>query len=356
MPQTAPPQFPDHTTCTNCGEPLWSDTVFCPQCGQKLYQGPPSFRQLFADFFETVFNLDNRLFRTLKDLAVPGRLTNRFLAGQQKPYFHPLRLFFVSGVLMVAAFSFCATNSIGDTLDESVEARRAIAYKSLHTKNLQAAIDSIKQTYPGPDVAAAADSLLNRLSSKATDKSFIGYLNYEGGFTFTPKELDFSHTDYMLLTPEEIVQKYEIKGLINQYQVKQIIRLTRVGLPGVTALMGQIIWGLVMLVPLAALLLKLLYIRRKRKYVEHFIFTLHVHAFLFLVMFLAALELLFAGSTWVLIFGLIGSLIYFLLALKSVYGQKWGKTLVKGGLLGLGYLFLLPVAISVAAIMAVLAF
>lgn len=159
-----------------------------------------------------------------------------------------------------------------------------------------------------------------------------------------------------MLTPEEIVHKYEVKGLINQYQVRQVIRLTRIGLPGVTALMGQIIWGLVMLVPMTALMLKLIYIRRKRKYVEHFIFTLHVHAFLFLAMFLAALELLLAGTTWLLILGLVGSLIYFLLSLKSVYGQGWDKTLVKGSLLGLGYLFLLPVAISIAAIVAVLAF
>lgn len=343
-------------TCSNCGEPLWPQTVFCPRCGQKTYQGPPSFGGLFSEFIETVFSLDNRLFRTLKTLAIPGRLTSYFLSGRQKPYFHPLRLFFVSGVLMVAAFSFYTTSSIGDALDASVEERRAIAYENLHAENLRTAIDSIRQNYPGPDVAAATDSLLNRLRSIATDKSFIGYMNYEGGFTFTPTELDFSHTDYMLLTPEEIVQKYEIKGLINQYQVKQIVRLTRLGLPGVTALMGQIIWGLVMLVPMTALMLKLIYIRRKRKYVEHFIFTLHVHAFLFLAMFLAALELLLAGTTWLLILGLVGSLIYFLLSLKSVYGQGWDKTLVKGSLLGLGYLFLLPVAISIAAIVAVLAF
>ena len=38
------------------------------------------------------------------------------------------------------------------------------------------------------------------------------------------------------------------------------------------------------LLPVFALLLKLLYIRRRRYYAEHFVFALHVHAFMFVMM------------------------------------------------------------------------
>ncbi|MEM9260405.1 MAG: DUF3667 domain-containing protein, partial [Bacteroidota bacterium] len=92
-----PINHPTSTCCTNCGTPLPTSASWCTNCGQKVYKGPPSFGQLIGEFLETVFNLDNRFFRTLAALAVPGRLTNNFLAGKQKPYFHPLRLFFISG-------------------------------------------------------------------------------------------------------------------------------------------------------------------------------------------------------------------------------------------------------------------
>jgi hypothetical protein len=137
---------------------------------------------------------------------------------------------------------------------------------------------------------------------------------------------------------------------------KQIVRMNRLSLSGMTALTSQIIWGLLLLVPLAAALLKLLYIRRKRPYVEHFIFTLHTHAFLFLTQFLAALGLLIFDSPWLLIISAVATVVYFLFALKRVYGQSWGKTLLKAMLLGWGYIFLFTFALSVMSVIALLAF
>jgi len=123
-----------------------------------------------------------------------------------------------------------------------------------------------------------------------------------------------------------------------------------------TAMMGQLIWGLLLLVPLAAGMLKLFYIRRKRRYVEHFTFTLHSHTFIFLTQFLAALGLLFFNATWFLILCAVISAIYFLVALKRVYKQRWLKTLAKAVLMFWGYTFLLTLAISFAAVLAVALF
>jgi len=358
-PPPAPVPVPAPKTCTSCETPMEATDNWCAGCGQKAYQGPPGFWRLIGEFFETVFNLDNRLFRTLAALAVPGRLTNYYLKGKQKPYFHPLRLFFFSGVLMVATYSFYTAQQVGDSLDRSVEEKRARAYSHRFGVDLRASIDSIQTSFPGDSVAVATDSLRRLMGYKAKplpDSFSIAYLVYEGGLSFTSKEVEMSDEDFQLLSPTRLADKYEVEGTFYRYQFKQVVRISHLNLTGLTALMSQIIWGLLLLVPLAAGVLKLMYIRRKRRYIEHFIFTLNVHSFLFITQFLAALGLLLLDTSWLLIFSAVAVIIYFLLALKRVYGQGWGKTLFKAYLLSWGYFGLLMFAFSVTAVLALLVF
>lgn len=314
-----------------------------------------------GEFFETVFSLDNRLFRTLKNLIFPGRLTNFYLTGKQKPYFHPLRLFFFSGVLMVATYSFYTAQQIGDSMDQDRAKERNKAFKHKFGEKLKDRIDSLQLSFPDEEVAMATDSLLGLMgyskSKKKSNNSFnIAFLEHKGGLNFSMREVRINNDDRRLLTPNELADKAEIKGTLNRFLFKQVVRLSQLGLDGITTLMGQIIWGLLLLVPLSAAWLKLLYIRRKKKYVEHFIFTLHTHAFIFITQFFAALELILLGTPWLLSLSGLATIVYFLMALKRVYKQSWGKTLVKAILLSMGYFSLIPVVIGFTAILAILVF
>ncbi len=111
---------------------------------------------------------------------------------------------------------------------------------------------------------------------------------------------------------------------------------------------GQIPTVFFLLLPLYALLLKLLYVRRDWFYAEHLVFALHVHAFTFLV---GALVLLVAATgewgavttTFYTVAGL-SIPVYFVIAQKRVYRQLWLKTLAKALLLGPTYAFLLVTA------------
>lgn len=333
---------------------------WCAACGQKTYKGPPSFWQLLGEFFDTIFSLDNRLFRTLTNLVVPGRLTNHFLAGKQKPYFHPLRLFFVSGVIMVAAYSLHMSNELGDSIDRDLESRRAQAYQNRFGEELRVGVDSIKVSFSGDtSVAVASDSLLSLLGHSAVanpDSFFIDLMEYDEGLNFKGNQIQISYDDFQLLSPAELADEYEIEGTLRRYLFNQVARFMSIDLAGVTALTSQIIWGLLLLVPLAALMLKLFYIRRKRPYVEHFIFTLHTHAFIFLTQFLAALGLLIFDSPWLLLLSVLAAIIYALFALKRVYKQSWGKTVLKAMLMGWGYIWLFTLAFSITASLAFLVF
>lgn len=71
--------------------------------------------------------------------------------------------------------------------------------------------------------------------------------------------------------------------------------------------------------PLFAALMKLLFIRRDRYYVEHLVFALHLHAFAFFT--LAVATLIAPGSGLLPSFALIG--LYALVALHNAYDARW---------------------------------
>ncbi|HTE18895.1 MAG TPA: hypothetical protein VK689_11025, partial [Armatimonadota bacterium] len=108
--------------------------------------------------------------------------------------------------------------------------------------------------------------------------------------------------------------------------------------------------GIFLMMPLFALILKLLYARRKRFYVEHFVFALHVHSFAFLlltVMMVLKWEWLNALlSLWFIV------ALY--IAMKRVYGQGWFKTLVKYLVLAQAYGLILIVGVTITIVLATL--
>ena len=94
---------------------------------------------------------------------------------------------------------------------------------------------------------------------------------------------------------------------------------------------------LFLLMPLAALLLKLVYFRQHRYYISHLIYTVHLQCFaLVLLTLLLVLGWLHIWRAVMLVMVLYG-VAYFVLALKRVYAQVWFKTLAKSVVLAVGY-------------------
>ena len=109
------------------------------------------------------------------------------------------------------------------------------------------------------------------------------------------------------------------------------------------------------LLPVFAGVLKLLYIRRRRYYAEHFVFLLHVHSMVFV---LATLMLFLRERVtgWLEVVLLAWILVYIYLAMKRVYGQGWFKTFVKYWTLGWMYFWIILASTPVAFIATILLF
>ncbi|MDQ3394265.1 MAG: hypothetical protein M3512_09180 [Bacteroidota bacterium] len=141
------------------------------------------------------------------------------------------------------------------------------------------------------------------------------------------------------VTPEEVLRKFDTGHSTVKYTIaKQAIKFANERSETVYAFMiksGSVMMFL--LLPFVALLLKLFYIRRNKLYVEHMTFTLHIHSFLFFILFLVIVLYSFWPHEDILTYSIFIILIYFLLSFKNFYQQSWLKTIIKMFLLSIVY-------------------
>ncbi|MCC5856357.1 MAG: DUF3667 domain-containing protein [Idiomarina sp.] len=123
-----------------------------------------------------------------------------------------------------------------------------------------------------------------------------------------------------------------------------------------------------LMLPMFALVLKLLYIRRQRFYMEHLILTLHTHAFMLLAILLilllgllnTGLETLFGEGFWLKPLSWLQSLtvlwipVYLLLTQRGYYKQSWGKTFAKFLISSHVWMFLMIILVTSALFIAVI--
>ncbi|MEJ2003791.1 MAG: hypothetical protein P8X57_02245, partial [Cyclobacteriaceae bacterium] len=102
----------------------------------------------------------------------------------------------------------------------------------------------------------------------------------------------------------------------------------------------------IMRAPVFALVLKLLYVRRKFLYIHHVIHGFHLHSFAYLIYGITLIFTYFlidndslSNSINFLIFIAVSTYAYF--SFLRVYRQGWFKTLIKFNLVGIIYLFLI---------------
>ncbi len=84
--------------CAACGETLGGR--YCHGCGERAV-GPEdeSLAAFLREQFQEVTSADGRLWRSVRALFVPGKLTEEYFAGRRSLYVRPVRLFLIVNVL-----------------------------------------------------------------------------------------------------------------------------------------------------------------------------------------------------------------------------------------------------------------
>lgn len=350
--------------CPNCCSPLQPYATYCAYCGQKQEHLRPTIGQLLRDFFDTVFNLDNRLWRTFPALLRPGRLTREFFAGRRRRYAHPLRLFFILGIINFAFFGLLIREGLEQAAHKFESNSLEAGYRSLFLQEMITESDSLLQRWPSgeqPVLQAYRDSILVEIRHSIGDTLSLSQLNFRimdlGG---VDESVRFAWKDVLNLSPDELLDQYGHDGFWERLIIRQTLRLNMEGSNLINFVLGNLLWMVVLMMPVLAMLLKLLYIRRRYFVVEHLIFSFHFHAFIFLLLILCYIPFYFYSESpftkqttnwaWLIIAG------YLLLAMKSVYRQGWIKTTLKWIILMVQYFIVLTVFVGLTFLVSALTF
>jgi hypothetical protein len=273
--------------CPNCGEPLGGP--FCGQCGQADTALDVPFRRVVSELLAELLNADSRVWRTGRTLLFrPGLLTAEYNAGRRARYLPPLRVYMLSSLLFFFVVATARVQLLQVQFTED-DAAPSVAARTPGTAAGNSAAQAAGESAIANDLTA---EFLRRLARMARD-------------------------------PERL----------NQFWLR--------------------IWAWTMfaLLPVFALVLRLFFRRATPWYVRHLVFSLHLHAFAFLIF---AVPILVANllpddrqrSAAVLsAFGVI--CLYGVLATRRVYGLSWGGTLLR--LAGVGFVYLLVASIFLLA-------
>ncbi len=368
------------TQCENCGTTLQGH--YCHVCGQRAHNPLRNFAHAVEEVFESLWHLDGRIFRTVRDLFVPGRVAANYLAGHRVHYIAPLRLFLI--LTLLAFFVGKLTLNLdkadfdpgagganteividgndgsGTTTRVIDEAKTSEEVLALHAKVIED-IDRSRQDAVGRWIMAALDDVAIEQFRNAALKR-LRELNA------SPEQFRIIENAHTAAMARASAQSEANGGWIDRWLTKKAERIeanaklaredpNRVFHQFLSAVPG----ALFMLVPLFALLLKLVYIRSGRSYLEHLVIGLYSHAFMMLglsVVFLVAglqnapgkpLWLGVIGNSAVVLVSL-GIPLYLLLMQKRVYAQGWFKTLAKFLFLGNVYSVLSMMALTYAVL------
>lgn len=268
----APPGEVEVRTCANCGATV--ATEFCGYCGQHTGPRLLSMRELLADIVEDQLSVNGTFVRTAVPLVTkPGMLTREYLQGRVVRYIPPFRLFLVCMAAWLLAVTY------------QVHRQQPAIERAVRERIVAEQAENARLGRPTKPV---------QLMKLPIDTAWLPV------FARAP------------LRP--VARRY---AEINAMEPGAAVSLV------VGAFLRSSTRLMLVLMPVVAGLLQLLYIRRRRLYAEHFVFTLHLHAFWFLVMGAAALlpsalPVQIASNLWLAV--------YTLLAMKRVYGDGWTST------------------------------
>lgn len=109
-------------------------------------------------------------------------------------------------------------------------------------------------------------------------------------------------------------------------------------------------------IPLFALVLKVLYFRQRRYYVEHLVYALHIHTFVYVAAVVITLLGMGAERSFPALQPVISSILSFVafamvfVSIRRVYRQGWFVSTFKFVLGGIAYFVVLVLAVSITAL------
>jgi hypothetical protein len=328
------------TNCENCGTQLQGH--WCAKCGQPAIDYRRSFRHVIADLLNEFLNWDSKFFATIGLLVVrPWKLTNEFLAGHRVRYVHPLRLYLLASILFFFAVNYGARGlrfepgnlSPKDRAELEADLKKEDLPPAAREKLEALLRESPASPAPSPQTTAPSPSPAPKTDKQKQEFGKIGerpFVVFDQAKSTTPFE------NWIEARAKEKMGEHGTKmGLF------------------ISTLFSNLPYMMLCCIPLFALVLKILYVRRHIFYIDHLIYALHIHTFAYTGIMLIVLATIglnrvipgpIAGWTIALLW--IAFLVQIFLSIRRVYRQGWFISIFKFLFGGFVYLIVLVLALA----------
>lgn len=288
-------------TCRNCDANLGLPSAnFCPACGQDTLNHPPTFWEFVHEFITHYVALEGKLWKTLLLLFFkPAELTREYRAGRKLRYISPLRLYITASFLFFLVVKIAGLGNLAID-DADMDSKTGVVTSKYVDEKTRAEINQ------------AVEEVKNEAGKIPVD-------------TKADMKFDCGSTDTACLWLEtRLKKKYEGKS------ARDVLSALNAGA------IANVPYALFILLPLFALLTKLIYFNRGLYFGEHVVYALHVHAFTFFALLFIALMPKVMSE--VIIFAV---MLYYFVAMKRFFGGRWWTTLLRYGIVAVVYQFLL---------------
>ena len=321
--------------CLNCNAVI--NGKYCSVCGQENLEPQESVWSLILHFFNDITHFDGKFFSSVKYVVTkPGFLTAEYANGRRMSYLNPVRFYvFTSFLFFLIFFTFIIDNNDVSEKKNTVK-NHTVKNDSLLFPNIlkNSGIDTIYKK-------EKLDSLKNIRKIKNNNKKFTIFNLYDYRDRKEFDSLDkIGKIDHGKIPRILIEKQLQLQEKYNDDPKKAKDALLENALHSIPQ-------TLFFTLPLFALVLQILYIRRGRYYyVSHVIFTIHLYIFIyidFLLMYFLGVLSDFKYLGWLskveIILG-IGMFYYAYRAMRNFYEQGRWKTLLKLFILCFALIFL----------------
>lgn len=320
--------------CLNCGTIV--EGRFCQNCGQENVVPKETFWHMFTHFFYDITHFDSNFFHTIHHLILkPGFLSKEYMIGRRASYLHPIRMYvFMSAIFFLLFFSFF---SKGINIDTDINKPLTLRERENQIERLQEKL--LKK--PGDSALRSQLALVKDTSRVLIKKDILATGDQNTIFHFTDKK----YATWLIYdSVQQQLPRSERDGWIMRRLIKKQIEIDKAFRQNpdeaaknfINSLLHRLPYMLFVSLPLFALLLRLVYIRRKSFfYADHGVFTIHLYIFSFILLMLFFLVEKLQVITGLkdldfLMFALFLLLLFYLYkAMRIFYGQGRLKTFIK---------------------------
>lgn len=316
--------------CRNCGGALGGQ--YCAACGQRSRVRLISLWELIKEATGNITDLDSRIWLTLRPLLFrPGLLTREYLAGRRARYIPPFRLYLILSVVFFVLASFANDDDEFFQIDDRSGATSTPAEGSEQQREIDEALKEASEELRKRGVLAPGQELgdVAEIPGVAVDAPAAAAAKKDAN----TEEIQQSMCE-RLQFDANVSNREAIEERLRE-SCRDIVADR--GDKFSEALFANVPKMMFVFLPLLALVNKALYPFSRRFYVEHLLFFVHYHAFVFLLFSLQALFALgtqpIAPLEWardlvilVIVFYLP---IYLYKAMRRVYGQGRLLTILK---------------------------